>query len=98
MLWIFDPSNVQGRACSRFWIKTDVINKFWKLQITNGQKAFSLSLSLPDIMNLVLSKEIRSTQSPEQCGIKQPTGKMVGVQSTLGSVIRGVLRKDSKRK
>ena len=49
MLWIFDPSNVQGRACSRFWIKTDVINKFWKLQITNGQKAFSLSLSLPDI-------------------------------------------------
>ena len=46
----------------------DVINKFWKLQITNGQKAFSLSLSLPDIMNLVLSKEIRSTQSPEQCG------------------------------
>ena len=68
MLWIFDPSNVQGRACSRFWIKTDVINKFWKLQITNGQKAFSLSLSLPDIMNLVLSKEIRSTQSPKQCG------------------------------
>ena len=46
----------------------DVINKFWKLQITNGQKAFSLSLSLPDIMNLVLSKEIRSTQSPKQCG------------------------------
>ena len=68
MLWIFDPSNVQGRACSRFRIKTDVINKFWKLQITNGQKAFSLSLSLPDIMNLVLSKEIRSTQSPKQCG------------------------------
>ena len=85
------------------------------------------------IMNLVLSKEIRSTQSPEQSGdqvpwvpedifflwtlmvrgdiidkkknpleprvhIKQPTGKMVGVQSTLGSVIRGVLRKESKRK
>ena len=77
MLWIFDPSNVQGRACSRFWIKA-VINKFWKLQITNGQKAFSLSLSLPDIMNLVLSKEIRSTQSPEQCGDQAAYGKNGG--------------------